>query len=375
MSAWLDRPEGTRKQSDIGFHLTGSFQWLSREHELAFGITGSKQDLTSYTYESDNTAPISDFNAWDGSYPEPNWGARSIAIDTTTKQTGFYAASRLSLTESIKVIMGGRIANWKQTGKDWNGNLDFGDTGVFIPYAGTLYDFNDAHTAYASYTEIFKPQNRKDRNGNYLDPLTGKSYEVGLKSAFFGDALNTTVALFKIDQDNLAQPDTGYFVPNTTPPTEAFRAAQGEVSKGFELEMIGELLLDWNVSVSYTHFVAEDATGQAVNTNYPRKLLKLFSTYRFPGNWKKLTFGGGINWEGSNYTNVTNPITEQPERLEQEAYTLVNMMARYDISEALSAQLNVDNFLDETYYSQIGTFTQLAYGKPRNITLNMKYQF
>ena len=59
----------------------------------------------------------------------------------------------------------------------------------------------------------------------------------------------------------------------------------------------------------------------------------------------------------------------------QEAYTLVSMMARYDFSDPLSAQLNVDNLLDETYFSQIGFYDQLAFGELRNVSLHMRYTF
>ncbi|MEX2334369.1 MAG: hypothetical protein WD600_08935, partial [Pseudohongiella sp.] len=75
------------------------------------------------------------------------------------------------------------------------------------------------------------------------------------------------------------------------------------------------------------------------------------------------------------YMNATNPVTGSSERLEQEAFSLVSLMARYDISANLSAQLNVDNLLDETYYSQIGFYSQLEYGQPRNVTASLRYDF
>jgi outer membrane receptor for ferric coprogen and ferric-rhodotorulic acid len=43
------------------------------------------------------------------------------------------------------------------------------------------------------------------RSFRQLDPIEGKAYEIGLKSAFFDDALQTSIALFRIEQDNLAQ--------------------------------------------------------------------------------------------------------------------------------------------------------------------------
>ena len=50
-------------------------------------------------------------------------------------------------------------------------------------------------------------------------------------------------------------------------------------------------------------------------------------------------------------------------------------MANYQVNEQLSAQLNIDNLLDKTYYSQIGFYSQLAYGQPRSVNLNLSYTF
>jgi outer membrane receptor for ferric coprogen and ferric-rhodotorulic acid len=358
-------------QTSIDFQFSGSFRWLDREHELTFGYIDSDQGASTYTYQASNEAPVGSFNQWDGSYPEPGWAnTRDLAEDYTVRQTAYYFASRLMLTESLKVILGARMTDWEQKGESYDTTLPFGEEGVFVPYAGILYDVADNHTLYTSYTEIFKPQFSQDRKGNFLDPLIGKSYELGFKSVFFSNSLHTTVAHFKIEQDNLAQPDTGYLVPGTL--FEASRAAPGVESEGFELEMVGELSPGWDVSFSYTQFTAEDSEGNGVNTRYPHKLLKLFTTYRFTEN---LTLGGGVNWEDSNYTDTFNPVTNLAERLEQKSYGLVNLMARYDFSSQMTAQVNIDNVLDETYYSQIGFFDQYAYGEPRNISMGLKYQF
>src|SRR5690606_6949098 len=112
-----------------------------------------------------------------------------------------------------------------------------------------------------------------------------------------------------------------------------------------------------------------------VNTDHPRRMLKTFTRYRLPGDWNKLVIGGGVNWESRNYTDVTNPVTGNPERLEQKAYALVNVMARYEFTYTLSAQLNVDNVLDETHYSQIGFYNQYSYGEPRNAMLTVNYRY
>ena len=83
---------------------------------------------------------------------------------------------------------------------------------------------------YTSYTSIFKPQSFKTANGDYLDPVEGQSQEVGLKGEYFDGKLNTSISLFKIEQDGVGEKIDGVFVINTT--ESAYRAASGVESKG-----------------------------------------------------------------------------------------------------------------------------------------------
>jgi len=46
-----------------------------------------------------------------------------------------------------------------------------------------------------------------------------------------------------------------------------------------------------------------------------------------------------------------NGVTGDPERLEQGAYSLVSLMARYEFNARLPGQIAVDNLLDEVYYN------------------------
>lgn len=374
MSASPRKAETEREQTSYSLNVNGLYSLFGREHELTFGAVDHTEDNVAYSHDRTNIAGVGNFNEWDGSYPQPTWGAKNQDIDLETKQFGFYGATRLSLTDGLKVILGSRLASWEQEGMYYGGNLDYGDDNVFIPYTGVLYDITTNHTVYASYTEIFKPQNNRDRNNDLLDPIIGKSKELGLKSRFFNDTLHTSVAIFSILEDNLAQEDGAPVMVNGSP-VQYYREAEGAESEGYELEVVGELLKGWDLSVSYTNFDVEDANGDAVNTDHPHELLKLYTTYRFTGFLEDLTIAGGVNWQGRNYTDTTNPVTSQDEQLEQEAYSLVSIMARYQVTPDLAAQLNIDNLLDEEYYSQIGFYNQLEYGEPRNFTASLNYRF
>lgn len=370
------KDDGESIQNSFDVQLKGDYALFGRQHDFVLGALHSKQKLETTTFATVSFATPGDFNTWDGSYPRPVFsGTGVLSVDMDTEQTGYYGATRFNVTDALKVIVGGRLSSWNQAGVNYSPEFNFGDDNVFIPYAGVLYDLTDNHRLYASYTEIFQPQSAQDRNGDFLDPITGKSSEIGLKSAFFGERLQTSVAIFQIKQDNLAQLDPGYFVPGRTPPTEASRASEGATSEGFEVEVIGQPITDWNVSFGYSMFEAKDAADLKVNTDHPRQLLKLFTTYRLPGAMNGLVVGGGVNWRSKNYTDTVNPVTGQPFRMEQKAFALINLMARYEINEQFSVQGNIENLTDETYYSQIGFYSQYRYGTPRNYSVSLKYAF
>jgi len=373
-AAYPYRDDGESIQNSVDVQLKGDYDLFGRKHEFVAGALHSKQHLTTDTFAADpaTVAPGGSFYDWTA-IPHPTFSTTgSPTVDQTIKQTGYYAATRLNVTDAFKVVAGARVASWSQKGFNY-GDFDFGDDNVFVPYIGALYDLTPNHRLYASYTEIFQPQNARDYTGAYLDPITGESAEIGLKSAFFDERLQTTVAVFRIVQDNLAQidPDPTHIVPGSSPPTRASIPAEGATSEGFELEVIGKPATDWNVSFGYSQFEMEDSAGAKVNTSFPRKLVKLFTTYRLPGAMQGLVVGGGVNWQSDAYSiNAGSPF-----RFEQKSYALVSLMARYEVNEQLSLQANVENVTDKTYFAQTGFYSQYRYGQPRNYTVSLKYAF
>ncbi|QGP77573.1 TonB-dependent siderophore receptor [Sphingobium sp. CAP-1] len=370
MGAFAARYDARREQIDLGVRLNGSYSLLGRDHELMLGATYARQDLDFFSYDASNVASVGNFLTWDGSYAEPTWGARSQVVDLATKQWGYFASTRLHLADSLKLILGGRLNSWDRTGLYYGTETDFGIRNKFTPYAGLLYDVAPGHTVYVSYTDIFQPQEKRDADGKFLDPVSGSTYEAGLKSSFLGGRLITALSVFHIQQDNYGVEDGNIIVPGTIN-EQAYRAVSGAKSTGFEIEANGEILPGWSVSGNYTQFRAKDPDGNRLNSLYAQKLLRLFTSYKSGS----MTVGGGVNWEGLSYTDTTNPVTGAAERLKVKPYALVNLMGRYEVMKGLSAQVNVENLFDKKYYSQIGFYDQHAFGEPRNVTLTVRYQY
>lgn len=374
LTAWPGRYATTRKQDDVDLQASGPFDAFGRRHELTMGLQHSTQKFDADGYPALSWPDVGDFRNWTGHSAEPVWGDRYDYESFKTTQTGLYAATKLSLTDPLKLILGARATEWKKSGLDYYGSAYAIKHSKVTPYAGLVYDLNDTYSAFASYTSIFNPQSERDRNGRYLDPIEGNSKEVGIKAEYLDGRLNAGLTLFQIDQDNLAQADVGQMVPGSSPPAQAYYAAQGTRSRGFELDVSGELQPGWNLSVGLSQFKAQDAANKDVNSDMPRKMLKVFTSYRLPGAWSKLVLGGGVNWVGGHYGEGLDP-TGNVSRIEQAAYTLVNLMARYEISPQTSLQLNIDNATDKRYYSQVGFYSQYAWAEPRSVLLTLKHRF
>ncbi|WDJ07018.1 ferric-rhodotorulic acid/ferric-coprogen receptor FhuE [Xanthomonas campestris] len=359
-----------RKADGADVYAEGPFQLFGREHHLVAGASYNRREFTN-NGTFDFPAPLDTYFGWNGAYPEPNWSPRTVQSTGTIKQKAAYVAGRFSLADPLTLLVGARYTDWQIDGR----NLDsatqqlvpFSDTQTEVtPYAGLVYDINDVWSTYVSYTEIFNPQTLRDANGGYLDPLTGKGYEAGVKAAWFDDKLNASLAVFRIEQDNLGVA-TGGFVPGSS--ESAYEAANGVVSEGFDFEISGRVTAGWNTTFGASHYTARDDSGTSINTQLPRTTLKLFNSYTPQGAWSDLTVGGGVNWQNRSYY-----VDQVYGAFQQSAYALVSAFARYRLSPQFSVQLNVDNLLDKRYYAQFnGGYG--AWGASRNGMLTFNYTF
>ncbi len=371
-------------QNTFDVKASGPVELFGREHDLMFGATASRSTDKGpwYGYGGIGYDPnIPDFFDWDGKTNEPDFEQTGkYAKDLT--QYGAYAAARLKPTDQLSFILGGRLSWWDMDDKGtldfatdtWSSAKDYSVSAKLTPYLGAVYDLNDSYSVYGSYTAIFKPQEYQDIGRNYLDPEEGHSFEVGLKGSHFDGALNTSAALFMTKQDNVAEQvgiDPGTGNPYYTP-------ADGVTTKGFELEASGEIRPDWNLYAGYTYSHARKADGTRVysfiQTSAPENVFKLFTTYRLPGEWEKLTIGGGMRWQSAIYGNVWS-LANVYEEFKQKNVMLVDVMARYSFNEKVDVTFNAKNIFNEKYFAALGNFDTGFYGEPRSFTVSTKFRF
>ncbi|MDY0831178.1 TonB-dependent siderophore receptor [Pseudomonas sp. SED1] len=358
-------------QAGVDAFASGPFEAFGRTHELVVGASKRIYDLTTHNY-----SPY-DLN-WPLNAGKPDFVHTGNDHEVTT-QDGFYVTSRLSLADPLKLILGGRLDWYDYDNRGGDG--DYKVTRNLTRYAGLIYDLDDHHSVYVSYSDIFTPQSEKDTSGTPVKPIVGKNYEVGIKGEYLGGALNASVALFRVDQENRA---VDVVVDNC--PQASCAVASGEIrSQGIDFELQGALTENWQVGGGYTyaHVVTlKDAAkpqneNQRFDTDTPEHLFKLTTNYHFQGPLEKLRVGGNISWQSRLYNDV--PLADgSTYRLKQGAYAVTDLMAGYRVNQHLDLQLNANNIFDRNYYSSISKSVSYGgdtYGSPRNMMVTAKYSF
>ena len=361
-------------QAGVDAFASGPFEAFGRTHELVVGASKRIFDMTTHNY-----SPYDMY--WPLSASKPDF-VHTGNSRTVTTQEGVYATTRLSLADPLKLILGGRL-DWYDYDDKESSESDYKVTRNVTRYAGLIYDLDDHHSVYVSYSDIFTPQSYKTASGSLIEPIVGKNYEIGVKGEYFDGGLNATLALFRVDQENRAVALTD--ISGCVDPTNCYEAS-GEVrSQGIELELQGALTENWQVGGGYTyartHYVKDEANPQRENqrltTDLPEHLFKVSTVYRFQGPLEKLRVGGNVYWQSRMYNDITTA-SGGSYRLQQGAYAVTDLMAGYQVNQNLDLQLNANNIFDRKYYSSISSSVLYGgdtYGTPRNMMLTAKYSF
>jgi outer membrane receptor for ferric coprogen and ferric-rhodotorulic acid len=396
MYAYRGHMLGNQKMNVYDFNLSGPYSLLGREHEMMLGYGEANHRSYSPSIVA-GAVPEGYDSIRDWKY----MGDIAKFSDTVTGRTGSrsstrqkagYIATRLSLTDELHAVIGSRYGSWegKKDDRYYDENLQLTSVDsttqrqndIWTPYAGLLYDLTPEYTVYASYTDIFKPQSYRDSSRNYLDPVVGSNYEVGLKGSLLEERLNVATAVFWSKQDNVAELDDS--VPPDPASGEEFYKSGGKGNKvnGFEAEVSGEVMTGWNMTAGYTYTHSVNGDKQRTNTSSPLNMLRVSTAYRLPGDWQALTVGGAVNWQSAMFDYADRPVGREANgdfitentKIHQGAYTVVKLMSRYQFDEHVSASLNVDNLFDEKYYDNVGFYNGVFWGDPRTVTLSLDWK-
>jgi len=385
---------------DLG--VSGQLDLWGRKHQLVAGMDWRKSQAIQTRYYGNVTYPAptldSDFN--DAAFGRPDvLGISGSWPGFGAEQKGVYGKLQLQATDALRVIVGGRYGSYEHEepfySYDRNGTLTdaseyhYRESGIFTPYGGLVYDLNRDWAAYASATDIHKPQSGY-RSGppevsRPLDPIEGRNFEVGVKGNLFDGKLNTSFALYRIERTGEAAQDLSYPYTQVEDGNSCCYVAQGKiVSEGFDVEFSGELARGWQVFAGYNYNENRNKeTNEVFHAITPKHMFKLWSTYRLPGALSAWTLGGGVTAQSRSANQGLDWVydaatgwSRSPFAIRQGGYALWNASVQYRVNADWSLALNVKNLFDKHHYQTLGTPRGGNwYGEPRSVALTLRGAF
>ncbi|MEG3150038.1 TonB-dependent siderophore receptor [Sphingomonas sp. ZT3P38] len=359
------------------FYASGPVHLFGRDHQLAFGVSTSRQDALEWENFSEDAIAYPAVQDWGRvQVAEPSYPGEDLAADYSDRLTRAYGAAHINFSDRLKGVIGASAMWIKSTGTSYGTDQSRDDSGV-SPYVGAVYDVTPNVSLYASYTGIFNPQIEVDANNRKLDPAKGTSIEGGIKSSWFGGRLYATASLFRAKQKGLALAAGTFGEDEAGQPGDTFYEGVDTTSKGFELELAGKITDNWALSGGYTGLEIKDQAGDKTRTFLPTKSLKLATTYVVP-QLNDLKLGAQLRWQNQisyadpyvqDYGVVTGDVI-----LKQKGYAVVDLMAGIRLLDRVRATVNVRNVGDRKYLGSL-MWGQAFYAAPRSATVALNFAY
>jgi iron complex outermembrane receptor protein len=285
---------------------------------------------------------------------------------------GFFQ-NEFALTEGplkgFRLVAGGRVVAF-------DNELDPAqDETEFTPRVGLGYTPPAAEwvTVFGNYAESFDPQGGVTAGGDALGPQEGRQFEFGAKFLFLEERVSASVVYFNLENQDVGVSD---------PDNPGASIAIGEQNnQGLELEVIGEILPNFQLYGQYTFNDSEIEDDPALSGNElaltPEHSASLWLRYDFPQMTNplvnkptdRLTVGGGVVYVGDRFATVSNAI-------ELTSYARVDLMARYVFNENTTAQVNIMNLTDQRYFTGGNTFGgSVTPGQPLTVAFEIAHTF
>jgi catecholate siderophore receptor len=283
---------------------------------------------------------------------------------TDLQTTSAFIQDQIEITPYFEVIGGVRFERF---------DIDFTDAlnarsasrvdNVWSPRVGAVIKPTRDFHLYASYSKSFLPQ-----NGDNFGELTGGAanlepeqfinYETGFKW-MVAPRLMVTGAVYQLDRENQrvsVGPDQ--FVTTGLTRTE-----------GAEIEISGYVTEEWQVFGGYALTDSEiiEAASNVGNSveSVPLHSVSLWNKYQINKTWGVAL---GVIHQSSWFAEADNEV-------EVPGYTRFDGAVYVNLDDNWSAQLNVENLLDNTYWISSHNNDNISYGAPRSayVTIRATY--
>ena len=356
-------------QTDVIYPVaTGSLK-----HTLLAGIEVGRQS-------TDNFRNTGYFNNATTSFSAP-YASPTITTPVTFRQSATdadnhlkasvaaaYVQDQLEIAPKVQVVGGLRFDRFDLTyHNNRNGDtLDRVDD-LVSPRAGIVYKPILPVSVYGSYTVSYLPSSGDQFSSlttitEQVKPEKFNNYEVGVKWEPRA-GLSLTSALYRLDRTNTRATD-----PND--PTRIVQTGSQRTT-GVEVGVTGRLTGAWSVSGGYAYQDAYVTSATAAAragahvAQVPHHTLSLWNQYQV---LPRLGAAVGVLFRTDMFATIDNSVTLP-------GYTRVDVAAFYALTKGIRLQANLENALDQTYWINADSNTNLSPGFGRTLRVGLSAGF
>lgn len=285
--------------------------------------------------------------------------------NVVARVAALYAQDQIEFSERWQAVLGVRFDRFEvdlrnnRTGARVSQQDD-----LWSPRAGLIFKPQENLSLYASYGITYEPRSGEQMSSlsdsnRSLDPEEFRNLEVGAKWDITPE-LAFTVAVFRLDRDNVIQPD----------PDDATRniLGDGERIEGVELGIAGQITDAWRVMGGVAWQDGEILFGSNrghAPSNLPERTASLWNRYDFNAQWG---VGFGIVHRGEMYASTGNDVVLK-------GYTRYDAAVYYAPTERLEFQLNLENLSDKRYFLNAHNDNNISPGSPLAAYLTVRVAF
>ena len=336
-------------------------------HTLLIGFEAGDQD----TYNARNNAVFASGStvtlAETITVPPVTFPTVTSASQSNASFWSVYAQDQIDIGEHVKLVGGLRYDHFSISSVNLvSGFSGQRSDGKWSPRIGLILKPRENISVYASYAKSFLPQSGDqftvlDATSEALAPEEFRNLEFGIKWDIT-PSLAFTTAVFRLDRNNTRATDP---ISGNTVLSGSSRA------EGMEFSLVGRLTDGLDLSLGYA---LQDGEIRSTTSAAPagRKLAQLprhqasaWARYNFT---PRLGLGLGVVHQSSTWTTISNAV-----RLP--AFTRIDAAAYYDISDAVTLQLNVENLTDTDYFPAAHTDNNISVGKPLSAKATLRVKF
>ena len=286
--------------------------------------------------------------------------------DVTIDVYSFFIQDEIALTSWADLIVGARFDSFDIEVVDnepgQQGTLSRRDQEV-TPRFGLVLKPTDRVSVYGTYSESFLPRSGEqftDLGGgaDSLEPDTATNLEAGIKWNI-RENLGLTIAGFRIDQTTV-DADTFLDIGSSV-------VIDSEIT-GLEVELKGNITDKWFISAGYSYLEGDQVGGDNDGLSLrelPANTFSLWNNYQIT---EDFSMGLGVIYQDESFADNENTVTLP-------SYVRVDLSARYDFSDDLGVQVNIENLLDRDFFPNAHTGNNITVGAPINVKFSVTGRF